>query len=286
MKKILLPTDFSENSINAIHYALSLFEHEFCEFHIINVLKVSSFVSDDLMSMKPSDTIYNALIASSKTQIEKLIKTLKGKHKNEKHTFFPHVDYDNFIDGINQMVSKAHIDLIIMGTIGASNVEKVVFGTNTIRVMQRSNCPVLSIPSQYKFKPLHRIAFTSNYATKYNAEDLKPLIDLAEQNRYTIDILHLNEYDHLSESQENNRAFLDAYFSNVEHSFVELEKHNLFKTISEYVKKHNIGLLAMMSKKHSFLERLLNTHAVETFAFHIQVPFLVMENTGQLYTKS
>ena len=36
MKKILLPTDFSENALNAIHYALHLFKDESCAFFILN----------------------------------------------------------------------------------------------------------------------------------------------------------------------------------------------------------------------------------------------------------
>ena len=283
MKKILLPTDFSENSLNAIHYALQLFKNEFCEFYILNVQKASSFVSDDLMTLKPSESIYEALIESSKAQIDNLIKHLIVLHNNKSHEFISRVDYDNFIDAINQIVSTEHIDLIIMGTKGSSNVEKVLFGSNTIRVMQRGSCPVLSIPSNYKFKPLVHMAFTSNYHTKYNPKDLSPLIKLANQQHCKIDILHLQELEYLTEKQETNKAFLDAYFSNIDHKFIELDHTNLFKSISNYIKINNVGLLAMMSKKHSFLERLFTKHTVETFAFNLDIPFLVMENKGDLY---
>ena len=64
MKKILLPTDFSANSINAIHYALQFYRYEQCKFYLLNVQKASSFVTDDLMTMQPSTTIFNSLISS------------------------------------------------------------------------------------------------------------------------------------------------------------------------------------------------------------------------------
>ena len=283
MKKILLPTDFSENSLNAIHYALQLFKNEFCEFYILNVQKASSFVSDDLMTLKPSESIYEALIESSKAQIDNLIKHLIVLHNNKSHEFISRVDYDNFINAINQIVSTEEIDLIIMGTKGSSNVEKVLFGSNTIRVMQRGSCPVLSIPGGYKFSALDHIAFTSNYHTKYIPKDLSPLIQLANQQQSKIDILHLQELEYLTEKQETNKAFLDAYFSNIDHKFIELDHTNLFKSISNYIKINNVGLLAMMSKKHSFLERLFTKHTVETFAFNLDIPFLDMENKGDLY---
>ena len=51
MKSILLPTDFSKNSINAIEYAVNLFKDEPVEFFVLNIQKASTFVSDDLMSI-------------------------------------------------------------------------------------------------------------------------------------------------------------------------------------------------------------------------------------------
>ncbi len=60
MKKILLPTDFSENSTNAIHYAMAFFKDEACEFYVLNVQKMSSFISDDLMAAQPSVTIFDS----------------------------------------------------------------------------------------------------------------------------------------------------------------------------------------------------------------------------------
>ena len=283
MRTILLPTDFSPNSINAIHYALDLFEDCICEFHLLNVQKASAFISDDFRTMSPSTTIYQTLIVSAKMALKELIVKLEAK-KNKKHSFDIIVDYDNFIDAINQACEIKKIDLIIMGTKGATGAERVLFGSNTVRVMQRCKTPVLAVPKNSKFSSMDKIAFTSNYLTHYKEEELMPLIQLAELFHSKIDILHLIEEDHLSEDQENNKAFVDACFKYVTHEFVDLEKHDLFDTIEDYIKSNKVKLLAMMGRKHSFLERLFTKHNIETFGFKIDIPMLVMENTGKLYT--
>ena len=282
MKSILLPTDFSNNSLNAIHYALELFRNERCEFFILNVQKASSFVSDDLMTMQSSTTIYQNLIETSKKSIKKIITDVKKKYKSENHVYHSIVDYDNFIDAVNQIIKAKKISLIVMGTKGATGAEKVIFGSNTVRVMQRCDCPVLAIPDNCKFKSLDKIAFTSNYLTLYKKEELKPLITLAEKFNSKIDVLHLTNGEHLTIGQENNRAFLDECFLNLNHEFINLAKKDLFETIEHYILYNDIDLLAMMSRKHSFLERLFTKHKVETFAFKVSIPFLVMENTGKL----
>lgn len=282
MKSILLPTDFSDNSINAIHYAVELFKNERCEFFFLNVQKASSFVSDDLMSMQPSTTIYQNLIDSSKKAIDRIISEIKAKFNCKNHLYHTIVDYDLFIDAINQIITSKNIDLIVMGTQGASSTEKVLFGSNTTHIMQNISCPVLAIPNNYKYRPIKNIVFTSNYHTKYKQEEIKPLLELAESNQAKIHVIHLAKGEQLSSSQINNMAFLDEFFTDLNHEFVNIESKELFKTVEKYTRIHDIDVLAMMSRKHSFFERLFTRHTVETFAFNVNIPFLVMENTGEL----
>jgi len=280
LKLILLPTDFSKNSINAINYAVELFKNEACEFYVINIQKASSFVSDDLMTMTSSATVYHTLIDVAKKSIKNVIKDLKETYNNDLHKFYSIVDYDNFVDGINQACDTRGIDLIIMGTKGASGAEKVLFGSNTARVMQRCSTPVLAIPDGCKFKGLDKIAFTSNFSIRYISEDLKSLFDISKLYNSSIDILHVTE-DELTSNQMDNRAYLDRYFSNLNHEFVNLQESDVFKAIQDYIKDYDIKILAMTSRQHSFLERLFNRHLVEAFAFNIDIPFLVMENSNQ-----
>jgi len=276
MKRILLPTDFSPNSLNAIHYAMKMFERNECDFYLLNVLKASTFISDDLMTMAPVDTLYKSLIDSSEKRITSIISKIKEDNKDKMHRYHVIVDYDNFIDSINQTCESKKIDLIIMGTKGASGLEKKLFGSNTIRVIQRCSTPVLAIPDKCGFNGFEKIAFTSNYLTAYSLKDLDPLYTISRKFDSKIKILHIENNKELSAKQENNREVLDSCFENLIHEFVDLDGTNIFETISQYISKNSINLLAMISKKHPFFERLFVTHNVEIFAFRINVPLLVM----------
>src|SRR5690606_38440206 len=118
MKTILLPTDFSKNSINAIRYAVDMFQNSECHFYLLNVQKASSFISND-MAMSSSTNIYETLISAAKKSIDNIILEIKTKHFNDKHHFHSIVDYDNLIDSINQISKLHNVDLIVMGTKGA-----------------------------------------------------------------------------------------------------------------------------------------------------------------------
>lgn len=278
MKNILLPTDFSKNSMNAIHFAMDLLRGETCHFYILNVQKASSFISDDMMTVSTSTTIYTTIINAAKKSLDNIISICKTDYANEDYIFHPLVDYDNFIDAIKQVSKINNIDLIIMGTKGASGLTKKLFGSNTVRVIQRCKSPVLAIPDKCRFKDLNQIAFTTNNLPLFNLTELKPLKDLQSKYHSSLCILHVADENHLAQNQSINEDFFKTYFTDARHDFVDSNAHDIYHAIQHYLKDNNIKMLAMMSKKHSFVERLFTEHLVETFAFKIDIPFLVMHS--------
>lgn len=279
MKNILLPTDFSKNSINAINYAIKLFEHTACNFYILNVQKASSFISDDMMLVSTSATIYNTLIDAAKKSIANIISHVESKLKNENHTFHSIVDYDNFIESINQICEKRHIDFIVMGTKGASGLGNVIFGSNTIHVIQRCKAPVLAIPDGCKYKSIDTIAFTSSLSSSYKIEDLKPLKVLLKLNHSKLNVLHVVQDNNIEENLSENIDFFNANFYLVECNRIVSDGDDVYNDIHDYAMSNNIKMITMLSKNHTFLERLFTTHSVETFASKIDIPFLVMKKS-------
>ena len=278
MKNILLPTDFSKNSINAIGFALEFLKNQKCQFYVLNVQKASSFITHDLMTVSASTTIYKTLIAAANKSINNIITTINEAFRNENHQFHPIVDYDNFIDSINQASNKHTIDLIIMGTKGASGLEKVLFGSNTVHVMQRCKVPVLAIPDKCEFKQLKNLAFATTNSKMFKSEELQILNKIIKYNQASIKVLHLADQNHLAYNAYDNVDFLNTNFNNPNHEYIDTPSKDMFNTVQDYIKANNIDLLAIMNKKHSFLERLFTTHEVERFAFKIDIPLLVMQH--------
>lgn len=278
MKTILLPTDFSKNSINAINYAVKLFAYTSCNFYILNVQKASSFISDDLMTVSSSATIYATLVDAAKASIKNIISQIEKNNKNKKHRFHSIVDYDNFIDSINQVCDNHGVDLIIMGTQGASGLDKVLFGSNTVRVMQRCKAPVLAIPHGCEFKSMDNLAFAITTSKKFELEEIEILREIMIMNKSSLQIYHLGDQNHFVYDTDENIDFFNQNFNQLKHEFVDTTKEDMFNVVSDYIKKNNIDMLAIMNKKHSFLERLFATHSVERFAFKMEIPLLVMQH--------
>lgn len=280
MKHILLTTDFSKNSRSAMQYALELYAHFACKFHVLHVVKSSLFISDDLMHSKPTESIYSELIADAKIELEAFMESLKDGHENPLHSFNIIVDYDNLVAAINQNIEKHQIELIVTGTKGATNFGKVIFGSNTLRIFQRCNVSVLAIPEDCKFKPIKNALFTTKYKSTYNKTDLQSLMDLAEHYKFNLDVLHISERDKMDANQQQVQQDLELFFKNLNHQFVFKSQKPFLNTVLQYIEQHHIDLFCMMRKQHTFLEHLFLDHKTEQVAYHVKVPFLMLAYTN------
>ena len=161
MKRILLPTDFSENSLNAIHYALTFFKGIPCEFCFLNIQKPSEYVTGEIYTSSPTEsTIYDSVAKDHKEKLNELVLRYEKEYEQQPFTFDSIFDFDVFVDAIQQVVNTRSIELIIMGTNGATDAAEVLFGSNTLKVIRNVNCPILAIPEGFQYQQFASVLFT------------------------------------------------------------------------------------------------------------------------------
>ena len=221
MKNILLPTDFSENSINAIEYASQLFKDIPCKFYLLNVFKIPYLANEELMDQNVAQlaAFEEEMHDTSKQEMQKLLEWIP---KNKKHEFNTISDYNLFNLAVHQVVDEKNIELIIMGTKGATGAKEIFMGSNTGDVIIRSSCNVIAVPENQTYKPPKEIVFPTDFQIDYDFEDLAPLISLAEMNNTMIRIVHFSEKADLDETQEQNKRKLSSFLVNIKHKYYTL----------------------------------------------------------------
>src|SRR5690606_9765636 len=137
MKTILLPTDFSENSWNAITYALNLFEKTTCTFYLLHVNSSSYVMANDSPYIQTDYFVENTFTKPSKLQLKNTLKRILQEFPdNKNHHFFTLTDYNFFIESIRKHVHEKQIDMIVMGTKGATGLKKLIVGSNAADVIK------------------------------------------------------------------------------------------------------------------------------------------------------
>lgn len=276
MKKILLPTDFSDNSWNAIKYALQLFKDQECNFVLLNTYTPIIYQFEYLQSSSAQFGLVDTLKESSKKGLDELQKNILSEFNNPKHVFTKISSFNSLTTEIDDLYSNNIMDIIVMGTKGASGVTGVLFGSNTIHVIKNAKCPVMAIPSDFSFETPHEILFPTDYEIEYQAKHLKPIIEIAQNHISRVNIMHVYTGNDLTEAQQKNKSILETSIKNVAHLFHDIKNQNVPEAITNFQLKARINLLVMINNKHSFFENLFFKSTIKQIGFHLNIPFLVI----------
>jgi len=276
MKKILLPTDFSDNSWNAIKYALQLFKDQECNFTLLNTYTPIVYQFEYIQSSTLHYQVMDAVKEASKKGLEEIREKINLEFNNPKHTFSQITSFNTLTSEVDELYQGNAIDMIVMGTKGASGVTGVLFGSNTIHVIKKAKCPVIAIPSDFSFESPHEILFPTDYEIEYQPEHLKPIIEIAQKHISRINIMHVYIGNGLSKTQEKNKSLLETNIKKIAHLFHDIKNQNVPEAITNFQLKARINLLAMINNKHSFFENLFFKSTINQIGFHLNIPLLVI----------
>lgn len=276
MKHILIPTDFSANSWNALEYAMRFFKKEACTFYILHIgdLKEAG-VSGNSFAF-PVEKIN----LSIREKLTSLFKKIEGLSINKNHHFVTLQEYGNFIDVVRKTVDFKKIDLIVMGTKGASGIKAAIVGSNTGDVITKVLCNVLVIPENAPVTTPDKMVFATDYNLFYTYPILKSLTELLQISKADLHILNVSQGKTiLMNSQEKNRAYLQDYleetFPDV-HNFHRIAERDIKSAILNFVADNQIDMLTMVAKNLNFFQQLLFDTSIEKLSFHTSVPLLVL----------
>ena len=276
MKKILLPTDFSENSWNAIKYALQLFKYDICTFYLLNTYTPIIYHVEYVLVSPGQYGLGDAIRETSIKNIEKVHKKILKEFNNPNHNFEQISKFNSLIPEIKEQVEDKGIDYVVMGTKGATGAKEILFGSNTVHVLKNVKCPVLAIPDNFDFEHPHELLFPTDYEISYEDKHLKPIKDIAKIHNARLNIMHVSYGYDLSEIQEKNKLKLENYFKKTAHIFHNVGNQNVEDAIAVFQTKTRVNMLIMINNKHSFFENLFFKKLINHIGFHLNIPFLVI----------
>ena len=273
MKNILLPTDFSENSRNAIHYAFQFFKDQDCVFYFLNVQKISEYLTGDIYSASKEKSLYDAVINDNKQKLNDFTNEFEKEYGCDNSIIQPIVDYDILTDAVNQVLKKNNIDLIIMGSNGVTGANEVIFGSNTLSVIRKVDCPLLIIPEKYNFEKVNSVLFTIHNQELIDSSKLEPLLEILSKYNSTVKILEINEKN---KALGNDQGIIRELFSEVLTEYYTLNKIPTSIAVSAFVQLKNVQIHATFIERESFLERFIFGSETAKISYETRIPFLIL----------
>lgn len=278
MKHILLPTDFSDTSYEAITYAVQLFINEECTFYVLNTYTPVALYTTTIYEHQSSLNvdIGEMYKNSSESNLTQIIEKVTNAYPNKLHTFEAISSYNILSQEIAHLVESRHIDCIIMGTKGASGLKEVFIGSQTMQVIKSATVPVIGVPSGYKYTQLKDILFATDYRSGVTQPGLKLLEEICRAHISRLIFLNAYYGVELDTEQLNNKTALDTYFERDAHINEMANGMDVLEAIDDFQSRHKVDLLALVHNKHNFFENLLFTPVVSKIVHHTTTPFMIL----------
>ena len=275
MKNILVPTDFSENSIQALKYAQLLFSTLECNFYLL-------YVGSLLDTKNDVETFYETHQSddNTKERLTELVKETRKHSTEAHHFFFPLHEYGFFIPTIKKYLEENDIDLIVMGTKGASGLKEKVVGSNAGDVITRVQCNTLVVPVHVELSKPREIAFPTDFNIFYSMKILRPMEEMVKLGKAQFRIMNaLKEGDGLNLEQEKNKEYLLDFMDDTfpeNYSFHTITNQKVKEAIQCFVESRDVDMMIMVAKNLNFIQQILFDSIVERISFHTKIPFYVI----------
>jgi nucleotide-binding universal stress UspA family protein len=272
MKNILVSTDFSAASHDAVNYAVSLAQAFGAALTIINAITPPIIVDDSLLA--PVMITQAEVIEEHKRSMEQEIETLSKKYA--KINGFVEEGYA--LDIIPKWTKEKRVGLTVMGMKGKGRSNSV-FGSTTTALIQRCSFPVLVIPESASFRPVDHITFASDFDTTIEIDRYTALLDIAGQFNSHINIINVQKKKSpLNEEKAIGKMKTGLAFWKQKHQFHIIHESRVEEGINRFIGTNPTDMLTMVAHKHSLFERLFGKVHTKAMSYQTEIPLLVLQS--------
>ena len=256
MKNILIPTDFSSLSAKAFEVAKDLFSGEQLALHLLSIVPVTADVLFDNKGELLEDGIidFKHLLAE-KAEKERLMKEWS---EGKSEVVSSKVKIGRITDDIIQYAANNSIDLIVMGTEGASGFKELIMGSHTSYIAMRSPVPVMSIKDKSDVNGLDKILLVGDFKNP-QIIDLSIMKSILKDNEAVIQLLKVNtpgDFETNEEILSRMKEFAEMNeLKNAEyHVYCD---HSVEKGMASFSEENNVNLIAIGSQQRTGLSRIV-----------------------------
>ena len=273
MKKLLVPTDFSDTSKNAALFAAQMVAD------IQNAKIILIHVSDKITGgsdgspLTEDDDDRRIILTQALSQLkDELLAVAQVPIE------FAMEKGSSLVETLTRYVRYQAIDMVIMGITGATRLEQIFMGSNTLDMAKESVCPVLIVPPDAKYRKIKNVVLASDFKevdTTIPLAPLKATLDLFKPALHIVNV-DSEHYVELTDEYKAERAKLEVMLKGYAPEFYFIRQYDFFEAISQFVDDRKIDMIVIVPKDRSFVSGLFKTSHTKKLAYHSHVPIVAI----------
>lgn len=269
MKKILVPTDFSECANNATDTAIGIAKRYGAQIHFYHFINVPiDWVHLDFAQ----NTLYPDVteeVGRVRNELEKLVR----KVEKEGLEATSYMDFDNSTEAVTNYASRNQISLIVMGSHGAKGIKEFFIGSNAQMVVRNAEIPVLIVKDKIENLQIPNILFVSDFEDEM-IRPFEDVVSFAELLGAKIHLLFINTPSEFQRSwivKQRMEGFI-AIASKMLEGVEIVDSYTFEEGLEQYCDSHVTGLLAIATHHRKGLSRAFLGSLTEKVVNHVKIP--------------
>ncbi|WP_432222369.1 universal stress protein [Flavobacterium sp. TMP13] len=273
MKRILVPTDFSENAENALKVAVQIAQKNNSEIILAHILELPNQAKDAIMG---GTSIPEVMLFMKKA--EEVMATLSQKPYLSNIKVGTITKLDRVSEGINTITKDNAIDLIVMGSHGTSGFEELLIGSNTEKVVRHSDIPVLVIKKEITNFKIDNLVFASDFSEEIK-KPFQNLLDFASFFNSKLHLVLINTPNSFHTTKESDKIMNDfvSNFSLTNYTTQTYNDSNVESGIVNFAKSIDADVIGMCTHGRTGLSYFFNGSISEGLVNHTIRPIITFK---------
>ena len=270
--KIAMLTDFSPLSLVAMQFGARMSNHLDAEYTVLNVVRLDGLPKSNIR-MK---TIEKSVLEIAQKEGEELVEKIAKQAKPGTKFSFKAIKGHTVGDAVSRYTAKHPVDLVVLGSQGASSLKKLRMGGTAVSVIEMSSAPVLAVPKFAAVWSFKNVVYASDL-TNIGAE-LETIIPFAKQFDSFIRVVHV--VSAVTKKIELKKQEVEKIIQTCKYpkiSFDLLIDEDIPGAIDKFIREHKVDVLTTFTHELSFYEKLFGMSVTRTIAYRGNIPLLAFK---------
>jgi len=274
MKRILVPIDFSEEARCAAKVAAQIAKKTNSEIFLLHMIELPEGVID-MASGKDTSSPASILFME---KVHERFDELKSESFFDGVKVVETVQFHKTFEGVIEESKKQNVDLVVMGSSGATGLKEIVVGSNTEKVVRHSNVPVLVVKKGTKDFDINNIVFASDFS-KESKNKFQDVINFAAVFNANLHLLYINTA-HRFDTTKNISTKINNFVNDFKVDNFDITIYNdvsVERGILNYSRDVEADLIALNTHGRSGLSQLFNGSIGQELANHAIKPVITFK---------
>jgi nucleotide-binding universal stress UspA family protein len=275
MKKLLVPLDFSDCSLNALKIAYQLAQKAQAQLVLSHVVEpVYSYVgaADGMyLSAEVEQKYIESLVANAQEKIGEIAQNPEFAGVNIE----AQVKVGSMFATIQKIIDTEAIDLIVMGTQGVSGIDEILVGSNTEKIVRMATCPVLTIRHNAQVQDFKKIILATDLRSENRVviEQVQVLQSLLDAHLHLVYVNEPGDFQAQRTIEERKDEFVH-FFGLQNYSFQLYCDKSIEAGILHFAEDIQADLIILLTHQRSGVSHLVAGSIAEDIVNHSPRPVL------------